>query len=214
MSPVAVSRLSLAAVVAVAALLTVVLPALGVGYVLARYADLFGRIRMLTRPLGMTRWPGVGATLCFLAGFAWLSVAGSVPTEGEPGRYPVLFAVVGFAVGLFCLALAVSNFSRYRRLRNGPVTAGPARQASAETTAPLSGESCLAWAVRVREHSGLFRRGGPPPFHRESGGTAFVVDRSLDSVERRVSRRLEAGLAGLLLAPLSLVVAGLLTGAL
>ncbi|WP_123537395.1 hypothetical protein [Halosimplex salinum] len=170
-------------VVAAVFLLTVLLPALAVGYLFARYANLFARVGTLTRPLGFDRWAGFGAMLVFFTGFAWLAAVGEIPDEGERFWLPANLAVLGFGVGLFCVALALSNLRRYRRLRDGEFVAGVAEAGGGETvSAPLSGESCLAWAIRVSEHSGFFRRGGPPAIRHDSGGTTFVVQSDTERI--------------------------------
>ncbi|MFC7142441.1 hypothetical protein ACFQMA_21710 [Halosimplex aquaticum] len=173
----------LVTVVVAVAMAFVLIPTAALGYVFARYLNLSARVGMIARPLGIGRWTGFGAMLVFFTGFAWIGAVGGIPDEGEPFWIPTNLALVGFGVGLFCVALALSNLGRYRRLRAGEFVAGVAAAEGDETVrAPLSGEPCLAWAVRVREHSGVFRKGGPPPIHRDSGGTAFVVQSDTERV--------------------------------
>ncbi|WP_415382541.1 hypothetical protein [Halosimplex sp. TS25] len=163
--------------------LVVLVKTLAFGYVFAKYTNLFARVGLISRPMGIDRWAGFTALLVFSVGFAWLAATGEIPGEGEPMRFPVVLTIVGFGVGLFCVALAVSNLGRYRRLRDGEFVAGVAEPEGGKTVeAPLSGDHCLAWAVRVREHSGMFRRGGPPPIHRDSGGTTLVVQSATERV--------------------------------
>ncbi|WP_459191003.1 hypothetical protein [Halosimplex sp. J119] len=184
--------LSLVSVIAAGFLLVVLVPTLAFGYAFGKYANLFARVGTITRPLGIDRWAGFTGLLVFFTGFTWIAAAGGIPDEGEPMRFPVVFALLGFGVGLFCVALAVSNVRRYRRLRDGDFVAGTAEaEGGATVEAPLSGEPCLAWAVKVSEHSGMFRRGGPPPIHRDFDGTTCVVQSATERV------RVDAGEASL-----------------
>ncbi|MFB6140588.1 MAG: hypothetical protein ABEJ26_09165 [Halosimplex sp.] len=164
-------------------------PALATGYVFARYANLFARLRLLVGPLGIDRRSALGPTLAFLVGFGWLSAAGAFPDDGDSISVPLFVSLLGLAVGLGGVALALGNLGRYRRLAGGDYVAGSATADGVSTgegdgtvTAPLSGDPSLAWAVRVREHSGFFRRGPAPPVHRESGGTTFVVETATERV--------------------------------
>ena len=160
----------------------ILLPSLVIGYVFARYTNLFARLRLLVGPLGVDRRAALGPTLAFLVAFAWFSVADLIPEEGEPGSDAVVGALLAFGLGLFGVALALGNLGRYRRLRRGDAVTGVASVDGDTARAPLSDEPCLAWAVRIREHSGLFRRGAAPPVHRESGGTTFVVETATERV--------------------------------
>lgn len=165
------------------AMVVILVPALAGGYAVAVYANLPDRLGMLVGPLGVDRWAGLVPTVLFLAAVFSLSAIGTLPDEGEQGHLVGTLALLGVGVGLFGLALALGNFGRYRQIRAGDVAGGPVEAVGVDAaTAPLTDEACLAWAVRVREHSGFFRRGAAPPIHEESGGAAFAVQTAVERV--------------------------------
>ena len=60
--------------------------------------------------------------------------------------------------------------------RAGRVTvSGTAEATDGDERAPLSGEPCLVWALRVREHRGLSHCGHPGVVHEAHGGEPFVI---------------------------------------
>lgn len=163
--------------------IVIVLPALAVGFAFAVYLQLPGRFALVGRPLGIDRWAALVSIFVFLAGFGWISIRGDIPDEGERGYYLAAAAFAGIAVGLFGVALALGNIGRYRGMAAGNVSSGVADAVGEPTErAPISGDPCLAWAVRVREHTSVFRRGSAPTVFADSGGETFVVERPTEKI--------------------------------
>jgi hypothetical protein len=153
--------------------LAVVLPGLVVGYVLVRYLQLPAALSLVTGPVGVGRRAGGLAAGLFCAGFFGVGIAaGGLPDGGRLYEAGVVVSLVG-AGGV---ALGVGNFRRYLAIRAGGVDSGRALpSAEGAVPAPFSGRDCVAWAVRVREHTSVNTRGPTPPIYAAMGGPKFRV---------------------------------------
>lgn len=169
------------AVIVALAMVFIVVPVLVAGYAVARYAGLFSQLSTLGHPFGVDWRAALGPTVLFVVAFGGLSATGRVDVGDDPGL-PVVLAFTMAVVGLFGVALAVGNFGRYRALRAGTVVGGVAETDGTTTPAPLSGEPCLAWTVRVREHVNPLSHGYRPTAHREHGGVPFRVRGDVEAV--------------------------------
>jgi hypothetical protein len=176
------------AVVAVFAV-TMLLVAVGVGYAVSRLFGLDSSLAAVGLALGVNRWAALGPTVGGLAVLLFVEFRTDLPADGEPGDLAADIALFGVMAGAFALAVGIGNLPDYLDIRHvtpamdatdrgGDRTvtvAGTAEAAGGETAAPLSGEPCLAWAVRVREHRGISRRGMRGLVHDGHGGVRFAV---------------------------------------
>lgn len=176
-----------AALAAVVLVPTITIVAIGSGYALARLFGLDASLDTVGQGLGVNRWAALGPTVGASAVLGYVEFRTDLPMDGEPGDLAADIALLALFGGAFALAVGIGNLPRYRRVRRtdaaidatdraGRVTvSGTAETADGEERAPLSGEPCLAWALRVREHRGLSHRGHPGVVHEAHGGEPFVV---------------------------------------
>lgn len=176
------------AVVAVFAV-TMLLSAVAVGYVVSRLFGLNSSLAAVGQAVGVNRWAALGPTVGGLAVLLFVEFRTDLPADGEPGSLAADIAVFGVMAGAFALSVGLGNLPDYRRVRRTTdaidatgrgsadrvTVAGTAEASAGETRAPLSGEPCLAWAVRVREHRGISRRGMRGLVNDNHGGARFTV---------------------------------------
>ncbi|WP_276257267.1 hypothetical protein [Haloglomus litoreum] len=184
---------TLVALLVLVFLLPVLLVGAAAGYVVARLFGLPSQLRVYGSALGVGRWTAALPTTVALAVVFGVEFAAGIPGEGEPGATLASGATAGLFVGAFALSVGLGNLLRYLRVRtvtdamdatDGRVTVSGTAEPGPEGTveAPLSGEPCLAWAVRVREHHGIGRRGIRGLARTDHGGVPFEVRDGTGSV--------------------------------
>lgn len=181
-----VSVETLVTLIVLAFLIPALLVGAAAGYAVARLFGLPSQLAVYGRVLGVGRWSAALPTVLALAVVFTIQFAAGIPGEGEPGAALANGAMAGLFVGAFALSVGLGNLRRYRRVRtiddvidatDGHVTVtGTAEPGpDGETVAPLSGEPCLAWAVRVRERHGIGQRGIRGLTRTDHGGVPFTV---------------------------------------
>ncbi len=177
-----------AAVVAALAI-SMLLVAVGAGYAVSRLFGLNSSLAAVGQALGVNRWAALGPAVGGLAVLMFVEFRTDLPADGEPGSLAADIATLGVMTGAFALAVGIGSLPDYRRVRRTTpaidatdrggtdrvTVTGTAEASSGETRAPLSGEPCLAWAVRVREHRGISRRGMRGLVHDDHGGVRFAL---------------------------------------
>lgn len=159
---------------------------LAAGYATARLFGLPSQLRIYGDTLGVGRWSALLPTVLALSLLGAVEFAADVPTDGAPGSLPATVAMGAILVGALCLAVGLGNLRPYLRVRTvtaavdltegrATVTGSAAAGGDGTVAAPLSGEPCLAWAVRIREYRGFGRRGIRGLRHSDHGGVPLQV---------------------------------------
>ena len=179
--------------VATVVLLVVLVPVVAVGVLLARYLGLWSNVQYAGRAMGVRWWDAVGpfALTTGILALAW--VVGTVPAEGESGRFPFMVSAALVLVGGVGAAMVLGNLDEYRQLRSDAAAAagvetgptlltGTAAVHSEELRGPISGEPAGWYSLRITEQRGWGYRKADAELHYERSDAAFVLDDGTGSV--------------------------------
>jgi hypothetical protein len=173
---------------AVALVVVVGVPMLGVTLLVARWGRLGTQFGLLRRRLGMSRPLGWALVLLAVGGFLAPFAAGSPPSEGG-GEFWFVLAGVTYVAGVLAGGWALARRDLQRLVAStDPGDTGGLRQpgdhvelegevtAEPPLTAPVTGEDAAAYRYRVDERRWMGRTDGWVPMAHGREATGFVVD--------------------------------------
>ncbi len=181
------------AVVVLVILLVVLVPLVVLTALLARYLGLWANLQYAGRAMGVRWWDAVGP-LTLAAGILTLvSLLGTVPGEGQSGRFPFMLSAAFVLVGAIGATMLLGNLDEYRQLRpdraaaagvsTGPtLLSGTAEFHSDRLRGPVSGEPAVWYSLRITDRRGWGHRKAHVELHYERSETPFVLDDGTGSV--------------------------------